>query len=310
MVSLLSAPHRGGDGTFQGIASRYLQTVHAGDVIQARVLAAGDSFRLPLDPSVPVVLVSAGTGVAPFRGVVLDRLHTGERGPLLSYFGCDHPGMLHDLHRAEMEAAQEAGAVSMRPAFSQAPAGGVTFVQDRIAAEGEEVWELLSRDGRVYVCGQRSWRRASRACSSVRESSTTTTRSARPGRRAARRLRREGERTGTWLTVSILTFVGGGVFTAGGAALVLLAPSADKTADKRADKTAVGSRAFGCAPWRTGVACGGTFSTGRTSTRRIRPVAIAREALFPTRDDRSAPSCVARRLRGHSLRHHGDLHRL
>jgi cytochrome P450 / NADPH-cytochrome P450 reductase len=152
MVSLLSAPHRGGEGTFQGIASRYLQTVHAGDVIQARVLAAGDSFRLPPDPEVPVILVSAGTGVAPFRGVVLDRMHTGERGPLLSYFGCDHPDVDY-LHRAEMEAAQAAGAVSMRPAFSQAPENGVTFVQDRIAAEGAEVWDLLERGGRVYVCG-------------------------------------------------------------------------------------------------------------------------------------------------------------
>lgn len=152
MVSLLSAPHHGGSGKFHGIASRYLQTVNAGDVIQARVLASGDSFRLPLDPEVPVILVSAGTGVAPFRGVVLDRMHTGERGPLLSYFGCDHPDVDY-LHRAEMEAAQAAGAVSMRPAFSRAPENGVTFVQDRIAAEGAEVWELLERGGRVYVCG-------------------------------------------------------------------------------------------------------------------------------------------------------------
>ncbi len=52
-----------------------------------------------------------------------------------------------------MEAAQEAGAVSMRPASSQVPENGVTFVQDRIAAEGEEVWDLLERGGRVYVCG-------------------------------------------------------------------------------------------------------------------------------------------------------------
>ena len=152
MVSLLSAPHRSGEGTFHGIASHYLQTVDAGDVIQARVLAAGDAFRLPLDPEIPVIMVSAGTGVAPFRGTVLDRTHTGERGPLLSYFGCDHPDVDY-LHRAEMEAAQDAGAVSMRPAFSQAPENGVTYVQDRITAEGDEVWELLRRGGRVYICG-------------------------------------------------------------------------------------------------------------------------------------------------------------
>ncbi|MEJ2872079.1 MULTISPECIES: bifunctional cytochrome P450/NADPH--P450 reductase [unclassified Saccharothrix] len=152
MVSLLSAPHRGGEGAFHGIASHYLNTVDAGDVLQARVLAAGDAFRLPSDPAVPVIMVSAGTGVAPFRGAVLDRVHTGERGPLLCYFGCDHPDVDY-LHRAEMEAAEDAGAVSMRPAFMHAPENGVTFVQDRIAAEGDEIWELLRGGGRVYVCG-------------------------------------------------------------------------------------------------------------------------------------------------------------
>ena len=152
MVSLLKAPHRSGEGTFRGIASHYLQTVSAGDTLQARVLPCSEAFRLPQDPAVPVILISAGTGVAPFRGAVLDRLHGKATGTLLCYFGCDHPDV-DFLHREELQAAEDAGAVSLRPVFSHAPEDGVRFVQDRIAKEGAEIWSVLQAGGRVYVCG-------------------------------------------------------------------------------------------------------------------------------------------------------------
>ncbi|GAA1106928.1 hypothetical protein GCM10009663_56140 [Kitasatospora arboriphila] len=45
------------------------------------------------------------------------------------------------------------GSVSLRPAFSEQPVTGARFVQDRIAAEGEEVWSLLEAGAQVYVCG-------------------------------------------------------------------------------------------------------------------------------------------------------------
>ncbi|WP_217207135.1 bifunctional cytochrome P450/NADPH--P450 reductase [Streptomyces sp. AC550_RSS872] len=152
MVSLLAAPHRSGEGTFNGIGSHYLQTVQAGDTVQARVLPCSEAFRLPQDESVPVILVSAGTGLAPFRGAVLDRHHTRSTGTLLCYFGCDHPEVDY-LHRTEFEAAEAAGAVSMRPTFARAPEDGACFVQDRIAKESDEVWAVLEAGGRVYICG-------------------------------------------------------------------------------------------------------------------------------------------------------------
>ncbi|MEU1805755.1 cytochrome P450 [Streptomyces sp. NPDC019937] len=152
MVSLLEAPHRGDPGTFGGIASRYLATVGAGDTVRARVLPCRDAFRLPADTTVPVILVSAGTGLAPFRGAVLDRLHAGSTGKLLCYFGCDHPDVDY-LHRGELEKAEAAGAVSLRPTFLHAPRDGVRLVQERIAREGEEVWALLRAGARVFVCG-------------------------------------------------------------------------------------------------------------------------------------------------------------
>ncbi|MGW2638118.1 hypothetical protein [Streptomyces sp. NPDC001348] len=99
-----------------------------------------------------MILVSAGTGLAPFRGAVLERHHIRSTGTLLCYLGCDHPDVDY-LHRAELEAAEAAGAVSMRPAFSCAPVDGARFVQDRIAKESDEVWAVLEAGGRVYVCG-------------------------------------------------------------------------------------------------------------------------------------------------------------
>ena len=152
MVSLLAAPHHAGEGTFQGIASHHVQTLKAGDTVQARVLPCSESFRLPDDDSVPVILVSAGTGLAPFRGAVLDRSHTQSTGTLLCYFGCDHPDVDY-LHRDELETAHTAGAVSMRPTFACAPEDGMRYVQDRIARESDEVWAALEAGGRVHVCG-------------------------------------------------------------------------------------------------------------------------------------------------------------
>ncbi|MDF2698193.1 MAG: hypothetical protein K0S65_6576, partial [Labilithrix sp.] len=59
----------------------------------------------------------------------------------------------------------------------------------------------------------------------------------------------------TWLTVSILTLVGGGVVTTGGIVLVAAAPSADSA---KAKSTAAAPR-LACAPSGLAIACAGTF---------------------------------------------------
>ncbi|MEU1628895.1 cytochrome P450 [Streptomyces sp. NPDC020096] len=156
MVSLLSAPARSGRGTFHGVGSSYLHRVRAGDTVYARIQPCRESFRITPGPSAPVIMISAGTGLAPFRGAIADRLSLVRRGaalaPALCYFGCDHPDVDY-LHRAELESAQARGAVSMRPTFFKAPENGWSFVQDRIAAEADEVWQLLASGAKVYVCG-------------------------------------------------------------------------------------------------------------------------------------------------------------
>ena len=141
------------------MASNHLASIAAGTQIRARVDTARQAFRAGADPAKNVILVSAGTGVAPFRGFLGDRLAAKKDGapysPALCFFGVRDPNVDY-IFREQFEAAEGEGVVRMRPAFSRAAQDGVRYVQDRIAAEADEVWELLgdaAKDTHVYVCG-------------------------------------------------------------------------------------------------------------------------------------------------------------
>ncbi|GAU69057.1 putative cytochrome P450 reductase [Streptomyces sp. NBRC 110611] len=138
-----------------GTGSSHLHTLRPGDTVLARVQPCREAFRLDPDDDTPVILVAAGTGLAPFRGAVADRVATGRTTPAVLYFGCDDPAA-DFLHAAEFAAAEAAGAVSVRPVFSARPEHGHRYVQHRIAAESAEVWQLLRAGARVYVCGDGS----------------------------------------------------------------------------------------------------------------------------------------------------------
>ncbi|WP_217195895.1 cytochrome P450 [Streptomyces buecherae] len=135
-----------------GVGSGYAHRLRPGERVWARVQPCRDAFRLdPTDPT-PVIMVAAGTGLAPFRAAVADRVAAGQRTPALLYLGCDAPDT-DLLHAEELRAAERAGAVALRPAFSTRPELHGRYVQHRIAAEAEEVWSLLAAGARVRVCG-------------------------------------------------------------------------------------------------------------------------------------------------------------
>ena len=169
-VDLMVAVDRAGGSADSrpGTAAGYLAALAPGDQVLVGVRPCREAFRAPLDPGVPLVLVAAGTGLAPFRGLVADRIHRLAQAkpvPALCFFGCDHPDVDY-LYRQELAAAERAGVVRIFPAFSALAEHG--FVQHRLLAEADLVWTALQQGARVLVCGD-----GARMAPGVRQAFTT-----------------------------------------------------------------------------------------------------------------------------------------
>lgn len=155
-VSVVDAPALSGVGRFQGVASSYLAHLQPGDRVSIAVRPSNSRFHPPADPKTPIVMICAGSGVAPFRGFLQDRVVQKqggqEVGPALLFFGTNHPEVDY-LYREEFARWQQAGVVDLLPVFAQKPDGEATFVQHRVWAERARVGELFRQGGTVYVCG-------------------------------------------------------------------------------------------------------------------------------------------------------------
>ncbi|KAI3319402.1 cytochrome P450 [Xylariaceae sp. AK1471] len=160
-----SAPARSGNGRlFQGIASTYLATRVAGSRIRCSVRRSNTGFHLPHDTSTPIIMIAAGTGMAPMRGFIQQRACIAENnsqkalGPALLYFGCrDYESDY--LYADKLREWESLGAVQVRPAFSRRGPDGkeqYKYTHERMWAEREEVRDLFRSGAKIFVCGSAS----------------------------------------------------------------------------------------------------------------------------------------------------------
>ncbi|EIE23365.1 hypothetical protein COCSUDRAFT_36399 [Coccomyxa subellipsoidea C-169] len=138
-----------------GVTSTLLaERLKVGDVIPVYIHKNPD-FRLPADAARPIIMVGPGTGLAPFRAFMQERLlgraEGTELGDAVLYFGCrrsDQDYLYGDL----LEQWAATGALTLFTAFSRQQAHKV-YVQDRLRESGQIVWRLLEAGGHFYVCG-------------------------------------------------------------------------------------------------------------------------------------------------------------
>lgn len=160
--SVLDAPALSGKGKrYLGVATSYLASLQSGDKIHVAVRPSHASFHLPVDSErTPIIMVAAGTGIAPFRGFIQERaamLGAGRKvAPALLFFGCRFPDQ-DDLYREELDKWQAMSAVDVRRCYSRDPekSEGCKHVDDRLWKDRKDVQELWRAGAKVYVCGSR-----------------------------------------------------------------------------------------------------------------------------------------------------------
>jgi sulfite reductase (NADPH) flavoprotein alpha-component len=135
-----------------GVASTYLaDRVKPGDRIRVYVQKA-HAFGLPADPSIPVIMVGPGTGVAPFRAFLQERMVTKAPGRNWLFFGhqrrdCDF------FYEDEFSGMKAAGVLDRLSLAWSRDSGEKFYVQNRMTEVGRDLWSWIADGAHIYVCG-------------------------------------------------------------------------------------------------------------------------------------------------------------
>jgi len=166
-VGLEATPVPGAGGRdFRGMSSHYMHMLREGDRLNV-FLDSSDGFHLQEDVTKPMIFVSAGTGFAPMRAFLWERLAMKRAGLSLAeavLFNGIRSTSLDYIYRDEIEQFAADGVLDhVYVATSRERPGRCDHVQDRIREQGALIWRLLAADGYVYVCGSQPVRAAVRA---------------------------------------------------------------------------------------------------------------------------------------------------
>jgi sulfite reductase (NADPH) flavoprotein alpha-component len=135
-----------------GVASTFLaERVREGQKLKVYVQKA-HAFGLPADPAVPIIMIGPGTGVAPFRAFLHERMATMAPGRNWLFFG--HQRSDYDFFYADELAGLKARGVLTRLSLAWSRDTDEKFyVQDRMRQVGRDLWAWLADGAHVYVCG-------------------------------------------------------------------------------------------------------------------------------------------------------------
>lgn len=136
----------------QGVASSYLADRAPLGEASIPIFLAPSHFRLPEDIHQDVMMIGPGTGVAPFRGFMQERIARGSKGRSWLFFGAQQRQTDY-LYEDEWEAYLSQGYLSaISLAFSRDQADKV-YVQHKMLEAADQLWSWLEAGAYVYVCG-------------------------------------------------------------------------------------------------------------------------------------------------------------
>ena len=141
------------DGALRkGVATTYLS--HHAPVNKGVVpiyIQPHHGFTIPENHDLPIIMIGPGTGVAPFRAFMQERLAHDAKGNNWLFFGeCNrHYDFFYEDFWSQLE---REGKLKLSTAFSRDQRDKV-YVQHKMLEEAAEIYRWLEQGAHLYVCG-------------------------------------------------------------------------------------------------------------------------------------------------------------
>jgi len=136
----------------KGTCSNYLSDVLIDDETVPVFIEPNPGFRLPANNQTPIIMVGAGTGVAPYRAFVQHRELADNRGKSWLFFG-NRNFESEFLYQTEWQDFLKSGALTKLDVAFSRDGDTKVYVQDKLWEHGAEVFQWLEEGAHFYICG-------------------------------------------------------------------------------------------------------------------------------------------------------------
>lgn len=135
-----------------GACSTYLSEVPVEDEHVDLFIEKNPNFRLPENDETPIIMVGAGTGIAPYRAFVQHRDAIGAKGKNWLFFG-NRNFETEFLYQTEWQDYLQSGALTKLDVAFSRDSEKKEYVQHRLLDNAKEVYQWLEDGAHFYICG-------------------------------------------------------------------------------------------------------------------------------------------------------------
>ncbi|PPI86392.1 NADPH-dependent assimilatory sulfite reductase flavoprotein subunit [Candidatus Pantoea edessiphila] len=111
-----------------------------------------DNFRLPIDKTLPIIMICTGTGIAPFRSFMQQRDYDNASGKNWLFFG-NHSFREDFLYQIEWQDYTRKGLLNKISLAWSRDQFEKVYIQDKIRTNGVKIWNWIQEGAHIYVCG-------------------------------------------------------------------------------------------------------------------------------------------------------------
>ncbi len=135
-----------------GVASTYLSDRVEVFEKKTPVFIAKSKFGLPEDENVDLIMVGPGTGIAPFRAFLQERINRGSNGRTWLFFGDQHEAT-DNLYGAEFDEYLSKNQLNRIDNAWSRDQDYKIYVQDKMRENAADLWDWIKGGAFFYVCG-------------------------------------------------------------------------------------------------------------------------------------------------------------